>query len=130
MHHYDATSTAVADVCVGEDDYGIWCAGWIRPGTSEEQVVALRASDVSGDWREIGDSLELVAALACNVGGFPVGVAVEDGRQTALVAAGIITERTDGDMVEQLAAVVEAAITDRKHRRNRMRLLRDRVEGK
>jgi hypothetical protein len=35
IEHYDSTSTAVADVSVGEDEHGIWCAGWIRPGTTE-----------------------------------------------------------------------------------------------
>jgi hypothetical protein len=131
VEHYDATSAAVADVCIGEDDHGIWCAGWIRPGTTEEQIVALRASDISGDWREVrSGQMELVAALACNVGGFPVvSVGVEGGRQTSLVAAGAIHD-PDGDVLEVLAASVEKAIADRKHRRHRMRLLRDRVEGK
>ena len=83
IQHYDSTSAAVADVSVGEDEHGIWCAGWIRPGTTDEQVYALRASDVSGDWREVGpDRQEMVAALAVNVAGLPV-VRVRDGVQVS-----------------------------------------------
>jgi hypothetical protein len=62
---------AAADVTAGEDDFGIWVAGALRPGLRAEDVRALMASDVSGDWRRIGGSLELVAVLAVNVPGFP-----------------------------------------------------------
>jgi len=107
--HYDSTSCAVADVTVGEDEHGIWCAGWIRPGTTDEQVVALRASDVSGDWREVGGNLELVAALAVNVGGFPVA-RVDQGIQVMLVAAGIIHDEPEVDQVQALASAIAAAL--------------------
>lgn len=70
--HYDNTGTVVADIAVGEDEHGIWVAGAMRSGASGEQYRALRASRLSGDWRGINGNLELVAALAVNVGGFPV----------------------------------------------------------
>lgn len=70
--HYDNSGTAVADVVAGEDAHGIWIAGALRPGVTDEQVRALRGSSLSGDWRRIGGSLELVAALAVNVPGFPI----------------------------------------------------------
>jgi hypothetical protein len=70
--HYDDTGTVVADVAFGEDELGIWFAGALRPGVTEEQVHALRASAISGDWRAIGGHLELVAALCVNTPGFPV----------------------------------------------------------
>jgi hypothetical protein len=125
--HYDSTSTGVADVCVGEDDHGIWCAGWIRPGVTEEQVYALRASDVSGDWREFRNGqLEMVAALAVNVGGFPTKVGVENGAQVSLVAAGVVTKQS-GDEVERLAELIEKRLNDREDRRVRMRTLRERM---
>lgn len=91
--HYEHTGCAVADVTVGEDDFGIWFAGALRTGVKPEQVRELRAGSLSGDWRYLGGNLELVAALAVNVPGFPVprvqaGLAAS-GVQTALVAAGI-----------------------------------------
>lgn len=87
--HYANTAVAVADVACGEDAYGIWVAGMVRPGTSPELVQALRASAPSGDWRPVGGRLELVAILAVNMPGFPALAArIEDGRVLALVASG------------------------------------------
>ena len=87
--HYDDTSSAIADVHAGEDAYGIWVAGALRPGVTAEQVRVLRASSPSGDWRPINGKLELVAVLHVNVPGFPIARAcVASGSVTALVAAG------------------------------------------
>jgi hypothetical protein len=69
--HYDDTGCAVVDVTAGEDRFGIWMSGALRPGVAPEKVRALMASDVSGDWRRIGAGLELVGLLAVNVPGFP-----------------------------------------------------------
>lgn len=89
VRHYDDTASAVADVHAGEDSYGIWVAGALRPGTSPEQVRALRASAPSGDWRPIKGGLELVAVCQVNVPGFPIARArVASGQVMALVAAG------------------------------------------
>jgi hypothetical protein len=129
INHYDSTSTAVADVSVGEDEWGIWCAGWIRPGTTEEQIVALRGSDVSGDWREVGpDRQEMVAALAVNVAGLPV-VRVRDGVQVSLVAAGVVRAPERNDPVQDLADAIVARLDAREERRRKMRALADRVMG-
>lgn len=70
--HYDHTGTAVADVAYGEDDYGPWVAGSLRPGVTAAQVRTLACSDVSGDWRAVGGALDLVGVLVVNVPGFPV----------------------------------------------------------
>lgn len=87
--HYDDTASAVADIHVGEDEYGIWCAGSIRPNLDEMQIRALRASAPSGDWRPINGSLELVAICQVNVPGFPTARAmIASGKVLALVAAG------------------------------------------
>ena len=87
--HYDDTASAVADIHVGEDEYGIWCAGSLRPDLEEMQIRALRASAPSGDWRPIQGSLELVAICQVNVPGFPTARAmVAGGKMLALVAAG------------------------------------------
>jgi hypothetical protein len=87
--HYDDTASAIADVHAGEDKYGIWVAGALRPEVNEAQIRALRASAPSGDWRPIGGSLELVAVCQVNVPGFPIARAmVASGEVVALVAAG------------------------------------------
>lgn len=92
--HYDNTGAAVADVRAGEDVYGIWVAGAMRPGATEEQIRALRASPLSGDWRKVDGHLELHGALAVNVPGFPVvprpAGLVASGELTQLVAAGMV----------------------------------------
>lgn len=70
--HYDDTGLAVADVRVGEDEFGIWVAGALRPDVPEEKARVLRGSKLSGDWRKKDGNLELVALLCVNVPGFPV----------------------------------------------------------
>lgn len=93
--HYDNTGTVVADVTTGEDQFGIWFAGRIRPHVSEADRFALQASGrLSGDWRTIGGVFELVAALCVNVPGFPIPevslTASAEFGPTSLVAAGVI----------------------------------------
>src|SRR4029078_4701263 len=87
--HYDNTASAVADVVVGEDKFGIWVAGALRPDIKPEQVRTLRASAPSGDWRRINRAPGLVSVCQVNVPGFPIARArVASGAVTALVAAG------------------------------------------
>jgi hypothetical protein len=89
VKHYDDTASAVADVHAGEDSFGIWVAGALRPDVQPEQIRTLRASSPSGDWRPIEGRLELVAVCQVNVPGFPIARArVASGYVTALVAAG------------------------------------------
>ena len=89
VRHYDDTASAIADIHAGEDSYGIWVAGALRPGTTPEQIRSLRASAPSGDWRPIKGQLELVGVLQVNVPGFPIARArVASGQVMALVAAG------------------------------------------
>lgn len=91
--HYDNTGTVFADVAAGEDAYGIWVAGSLRPGISPEQVRVARSAPISGDWRTIRGSLELVGALAVNVPGFPVprpqGL-LASGEVRSLQASGVV----------------------------------------
>lgn len=109
--HYDNTESAVADVVAGEDEFGIWVAGAMRPTVSDAQIRAFRASDPSGDWRMTDDGLELVAVCQVNVPGFPVArTMVASGQQMALVAAGADLYRMDTP--ENLAALV-ASLNDR-----------------
>lgn len=116
MEHYDSTSAVVADICVGEDAFGIWFSGWVRPGVSDEMVYALRASALSGDWRSLpgrqGD-LELIAALAVNVPGFGIPrtqVAASSEGQVSLVASGIVSPAEES--VEQNPAFDQEAFAD------------------
>jgi hypothetical protein len=100
MEHYDNTGTAAADVVSGEDEFGIWVAGSIRPGLTAAGVRELMGAKLSGDWRKFGGKLRLVAMLAVNVPGFGVPrltTGVQGGHQMSLVAAGIVPD------AEQLA---------------------------
>ena len=108
--HYDNTGTVVADVAVGEDAHGIWFAGALRDGLTDEQVRAFKSSSLSGDWRTIGGSYEMVGALSVNVPGFPIprlALAASGSGDEALVAAGIVERK---DVVEvPLSEVVSVA---------------------
>lgn len=115
--HYDSTSSVIADVACGDDEHGVWVAGAVRAGVTDEQIAELLASGgLSGDWREVrrgSNELELVAALAVNVGGFPVPrmqIAASGGHVTALVAAGVITQDDDPvtDLVDAVVARLDA----------------------
>lgn len=89
--HYDNAACAVADVEVGEDVHGVWVAGAVRPTATREQIDALLAAPLSGDWRPINGHLELVAALGVNTPGFPLPRArVASGAVVSLVAAGAV----------------------------------------
>lgn len=88
--HYDDPSAAVARVVAGEDEYGIWVAGWLLPGATDEALDVFRTSPVSGDWRRVGGSLELIAVCSVNAPGFPVPrarVAFSNGHQRTLVGS-------------------------------------------
>jgi hypothetical protein len=93
--HYDNACAAVATVAAGEDEYGIWVAGALLASATEQQVEALRQSPLSGDWRDIGGALEMVACHAVNTPGFPVprprAAIAASGRQLSLVAAGMVS---------------------------------------
>lgn len=132
LAHYDNTGTAAADVNLGDDEWGVWVAGAIRPGTSEKDVYALRAASLSGDWREIGGNLELVAALAVNVPGFPiprVQIAASAGHQTALVAAGIVRQPVSRVGRDEVREIVAAAL-DEVYRRQASRAKMQRLAQK
>ena len=107
--HYDDTGSAIADVHAGEDQFGIWVAGALRPSASPEQIRALRASAPSGDWRPINGSLELVAVCQVNVPGFPIARArVASGQIYALVAAGAASlAQIKEDPMQELAARID-----------------------
>jgi hypothetical protein len=106
--HYDGGYGAVqmADVCVGEDDFGIWASGVLCEGVTEEQIRKFESMGMSGDWRMIAGKLHMVACLAVPVPGFPIA------REDVLVAAAAIIDEyavragvgADGDMFALVAA--------------------------
>lgn len=92
--HYDDPEAAVARVVAGEDDHGIWVAGWLIPGAVDKAVDIFRSSPVSGDWRRVGGALELIAVCSVNAPGFPVPrarVAFSNGAQRTLIGSFGIT---------------------------------------
>jgi hypothetical protein len=115
--HYDDTGTMAAVVRAGEDSRGIWLAGAVLPDVTTEQRLRLSLSRFSGDWRQEGAGLELVAALAVNTEGFPV----PERRRTeqgdyALVAAGALPP-----MLAQVdVAVLADAVLAEQDRRTRV----------
>lgn len=115
VQHYDNTASAIADVHAGEDSYGIWVAGALRPGTTSDKIRALRASAPSGDWRSIDHRLELVAVCQVNVPGFPVPRSLAaSGVMTSLVAAG--TSTLVQIRAEQAAESEETLVASAKNR--------------
>jgi len=97
QEHYDDPSAAVARVVAGEDEHGIWVAGWLLPGASEEALDVFRSSPVSGDWRRVGGALELIGVCSVNTPGFPVRrVHFAAGAQRALIGSfGITPQQGD-----------------------------------
>jgi hypothetical protein len=100
--HYDNSGSQVAVVRAYEDDYGVQVTGQIIHDTPPAKIEELMRSPLSGDWRmrhlPTGPNLELCAALAVTVPGFPVrrgpvvGMRPSVG-QLSLVAAGVVEPR-------------------------------------
>jgi len=114
QQHYDDPSAAVARVVAGEDGHGIWVAGWMLPGASVEATEVFRTSPVSGDWRRIGGSLEMIAVCSVNAPGFPVPrarVAFSNGHQRALIGSFGIMPQTEAQYrcTSVIDAVTEAS---------------------
>lgn len=69
--HYDNTGSVGAFVRAVDGRHGIWLSGAVRSDLSPEGLRDLRANPPSGDWRGFNGKLELIAALAVPVPGFP-----------------------------------------------------------
>ena len=120
--HYDNTGAVVADIHVGEDKHGIWMAGAMRSTATEEQIHALRAAAISGDWRPIGAGIEMVAALAVNTPGFPIprtALAASGTKTLALVAAGVIQRDSDDHTQEDSLREFARAVIREVHEDSR-----------
>ena len=129
--HYDDTGAVIAHVRTGEDEHGIWFAGSINPRATRDQVATFRGASVSGDWRSVGGSLEMVGLLAVNTPGFPIPRAqagltasAEEETPTSLVAANIVEDCGCGDTslsasggISAPASTLEARFLDARARR-------------
>lgn len=130
--HYDHTGTVVAHVRMGEDEFGIWVHGSLMPGLTPLQMRTLMGADLSGDWRaDDRGRLELVAALAVNVPGFPKVAAGrsrpraycrrEGGIVASLVASlspsedgpRSLDDRTTSAVVERIASSIGRSTADK-----------------
>lgn len=111
QRHYDNPQYVIADVVVGEDEYGIWCSGALRYGVEPYQVMFADRYSFSGDWR----GNELLAACLASVPGFHLDA--DDTVQALAASAGITepmvvhslapqTVYEDGEAVVVLAAGV------------------------
>lgn len=105
--HYDNAGTCFALVHVGEDEHGIWFSGVPAPGASAEQITAGLAAPLSGDWRNVGGNLELVAALAVNTPGFPIlasgATDASDAPNSLIASLGPCASEAEDDTQLQLA---------------------------
>jgi hypothetical protein len=99
LEHYDKTGTAVAVVRAHEDEHGIQVTGALIAGAAPDKIAEFRRSPLSGDWRNIGGALDMVAACGVNVGGFPVPrvALAASGKQMSLVAAGVLHADTPAE---------------------------------
>lgn len=85
---YDDPTACVAYARMGRDEFGIWFSGALRPGATEAQVEMLLSHQLSGDWRRIGGSMEVVGACAVNTPGFVRTLALDyEGEPLAAVMA-------------------------------------------
>lgn len=128
--HYDNTGFAVADVAAGEDAYGIWFAGRLRPNLDPEHRDALLAAKLSGDWRRVQGNLELVAALAVNTPGFGiprVSLAASGAEQLSLVAAGIVLEAEPAEVELSLDEQIDRRVANILARRDALERLPQRT---
>jgi len=138
--HYDNAGNCFALVHVGEDEHGIWFSGVPAPGATAEQIEAGLSAPLSGDWRNVGGNLELVAALAVNTPGFPIiasGATDENDAPLALVAslgpcadsAAQTPTGSDGLDADQLRAFVKMVVDEQRAADRRDRLAHELIAG-
>lgn len=121
--HYANSGFAWATLRAVNGEHGPWVCGALLPGLSEPMLRLLQATVPSGDWRyDDKGHLELITALSVNSGGYPIAreaitaagspqlvshphaqAEVVGGRQTALVAAGIVRSCPDCQRRSQAA---------------------------
>jgi hypothetical protein len=101
--HYDNPLTGRVDLRVGEDEFGPWVSGVVRPSTTYDEARVLHSSDISGDWRRIG-AMELVGIAAVNVAGFPTVESAYSNVVDARAAFTASASNPEGEMMSLVAA--------------------------
>mgnify|MGYP003624380074 CR=1 FL=1 len=107
--HYDDTGWTAADVTIGEDAFGIWVAGSIMPGLDDLRIRKLMSHDVSGDWRRLNGSLELISIRTVPVPGF-VKTVYASGEMMAMIAAVPVCASDLDPAVQRVADRIAASI--------------------
>lgn len=107
MAHYDDTDSAFADVAIGEDEFGMWVAGALRPNVTPEAIRVASCSGFSGDWRMIGTDYDLIAISAVNAEAFRNRVRVYED-DMAMVAS-MTVDMPSLAVVQQDALLASAA---------------------
>ena len=136
-NHYDSTSSVWAYVNVGEDQFGIWFSGVLKPGLTQAALVEATAAPLSGDWRLRGAQMEMIAAHSVVTPGFSiprVACGVENGEQISLVAAGVLPPRQVAEIPEKefkamIKAAVEQGFAEARERRAEMARIAESVEA-
>lgn len=114
LDHYAHNGIAWANVRITAGVHGPFVSGALRHDVTPEQVAIYRAGALSGDWRQIGTGLDLIAALAVSTPGFTIAreaivasglarmvdaphvrMSMVDGEQISLVASGIVRRCPD-----------------------------------
>lgn len=124
LAHYDNTGACFALVRVGEDSHGVWFSGVAAPGATPEQIEAGITAPLSGDWRDFGQGLDLIAALAVNTPGFAArGRDDDQGRPIALVASVGPSPKTRrgglGLTRDEIKAVIREALVEQSQAMDR-----------
>lgn len=93
-HYHENIDSALMRVRYGLDDDGLWFAGALKPGITDEEVATVRASAVSGDWRYALSyrGQDFCGACLVNTPGFAMGNAgssrYSSGRVEHILASG------------------------------------------
>ena len=109
---YGSTENAWSDVRVIAGRLGPWLSGYVRPGVSEDLVIAARASKLSGHW--LGG--RLMAACSVNVPGYEV----PGGESFSLDADGMVAELVAGMLpcATEDASTIGETISNTPHENN------------
>jgi hypothetical protein len=105
--HYDHTGTVVGMARAKDGVFGIWLSGVIKSDATPEQIRDFRMCPPSGDWRIHDGALELQAALAVNVAGFPVPrsqLSLSASAESLEIATLILAAPNEDDRAEALRA--------------------------